>query len=643
MNCNCKYIKKTKLFLSILTFFFTFSVQAQYTVTSTVVTNWTLTSDECGGSVNVTCNAPTLGTPPIGLTFSFSGGVYYPSNGAYQSGTGSYLDTSCNDAPPPPPPPYIPPASDPCPDFTGFISATNGGVLDCNNNQLFLYANPSSTTEYAYGWWTPCCGGTVQGYANWTTATEAGVYTVEIRPWGSEYECAETVSFTVTDTRVYFTSTAYNVPLSCDSEDTELHSTGPSGSSYSWSGPNGFSSNEQSPIVSEIGDYDVTVTKNGCTRTASTTVEPNFVEMNLVATNEGPLTCNNEDTQLAVTAPENSTYLWSGPNEFSSNLPNPTVAEIGTYTVTVTSNSVCTATASTIVEITEVNPTITATDEGIITCENENIQLSVGPDGASYSWSGPNGFTTAEQNPTVTEAGTYEVTVTQDGCTGTASIMIENTIPVEGCSTYDVTLTKTVDQTQTTIDNNVVFTISITNNGDAVTGTTVTDVLPNGSVYVSDDSGGAYDNATGLWNIGDLANGEGATLNITVTLTEEGVHTNIASVAINETETDLTNNEDSACVSIPVEICDDGSQTVTLTAASGHTSYQWYLNGIAIDGATSDTYDTTVAGEYNYTIDGGLLNDACTNQMCCPLVLIGVECNICPTPVCIPVTITKNN
>ena len=86
----------------------------------------------------------------------------------------------------------------------------------------------------------------------------------------------------------------------------------------------------------------------------------------------------------------------------------------------------------------------------------------------------------------------------------------------------DLVTTKTVDVTAPGIGESITYTLTVTNNGPApATNVSLTDTLPAGVEWVSDDSGGAYDTATGLWTVGDLANGEIATLNIIVVVTPE--------------------------------------------------------------------------------------------------------------------------
>ncbi len=306
--------------------------------------------------------------------------------------------------------------------------------------------------------------------------------------------------------------------------------------------------------------------------------------------------------------------------------------------ITVTVTDCCTNPSAPVIEVT--NNTCPSTTDGSFSATTACAA------GSTLEWSTDSGATWSTTMPTWAD-GTSAVARCVDDTDATCVSTNSNevTAALQDCttpSTYDVSLTKTVDQAQTTVGSNVVFTLTVNNNGDAVTGATVTDVLPNGSVYVSDDSGGAYDSGTGIWTIGNMAAGGTATLNLTIQLTEEGSLTNTATVSINETETDTTNNEDTACVSVPTTLpCNESG--ITLIAESGETSYQWYKDGVMISGATTDTYLLTEVGEYNYTINGGLLGEECSNQMCCPIIVVEGECPTCPPTKCLGVSITKIN
>ncbi len=75
-------------------------------------------------------------------------------------------------------------------------------------------------------------------------------------------------------------------------------------------------------------------------------------------------------------------------------------------------------------------PTITASVNGPILEVGNTIQLTASAPGASsYSWTGPNNFTSNQQNPTLANAqiingGTYIVTSSVDGCNPLASVKI---------------------------------------------------------------------------------------------------------------------------------------------------------------------------------------------------------------------------
>ncbi|MCP2025221.1 gliding motility-associated-like protein/uncharacterized repeat protein (TIGR01451 family) [Flavobacterium sp. HSC-32F16] len=80
----------------------------------------------------------------------------------------------------------------------------------------------------------------------------------------------------------------------------------------------------------------------------------------------------------------------------------------------------------------------------------------------------------------------------------------------------DLSLQKTVSPTTVSINDNVVFTIRVTNSGpNNASGITVSDHLPSGYTYVSDNGAGKFNNTTGIWNVGNLNNGNSLTLQIT--------------------------------------------------------------------------------------------------------------------------------
>ena len=148
-----------------------------------------------------------------------------------------------------------------------------------------------------------------------------------------------------------------------------------------------------------------------------------------------PLTLSGGDNGM-------STYAWSGPDSYSSADQSPlvsgsaTLSIDGIYTLTVTDAAGCTSTASTTVTVNAL-PTATASSNSPV-CEGSPLTLSGGDNGMStYAWSGPDGYSSADQSPLVSGSstlsmdGTYTLTVTDgNGCTETASTVVEvNALP----------------------------------------------------------------------------------------------------------------------------------------------------------------------------------------------------------------------
>lgn len=430
------------------------------------------------------------------------------------------------------------------------VSATPATI--CQGSTSTLQATISyCVPNYTYTWSDGIT--TIQTTSNTSSTTDQVVvtpattttYYVTVTDQGTPATTA-TSSVVVTVNPAPVASAGSNSPI-CTGSILNLSSSG--GSTYSWSGPNGFASSSQNPTIASItaaaaGTYTVTVTgSNGCTATASTTVVINTSPTVSAGSNTPVCT----GTTLNLTSGGGSTYSWSGPNGFTSSSQNPSIASItaaaaGTYTVTVNAANGCTATATTVVSVnTSPTPTINSNTP---VCSGNTLNLTSGG-GSTYSWSGPNSFTSTSQNPGITgvataAGGTYTVTVTAgNGCTASASTSVTinsspsinagidltipngtsttlNTTPSGGSGSYtyawspagSLTNSTVQNPTTTNLSSTTTYTVTIT---DQVTGCTGSDQI------VVNVSGGVLDVNSISVTPSSICNGGSAQLQATAT------------------------------------------------------------------------------------------------------------------------------
>jgi len=306
--------------------------------------------------------------------------------------------------------------------------SVSGGTLSCSQPALTLMPvfSPSGSSV---AWSGP------QNFSSTLpnpTVNLGGMYTITVTTGAG---CTATSQAMILHDTIPPVVTAGGGTLTCSQPLVSLSANvAPPGSPVSWQGPNGFSATVLNPAATAAGLYQITATAhNGCKGTATATVAADTVAPHLSATG-GTLSCLQTSILLGSTViPANSTLLWEGPQQFSSSLPNPAVNLPGMYALAATAPNGCTATAAAMVVADTGLPQVT-TGGGTITCTQTQVALSanVMPSGNTLLWSGPQGFSSTQPNPTVNLAGIYTLTATlPNGCSNstTATVTADTTRP----------------------------------------------------------------------------------------------------------------------------------------------------------------------------------------------------------------------
>jgi hypothetical protein len=180
--------------------------------------------------------------------------------------------------------------------------------------------------------------------------------------------------------------------------------------SYAWS--TGATTQTIDVTPSVITPYSVTVTiANGPSASASKTVSVNPTPAPTITPSAPTTFCLG--SHVSLTASAGASYLWSN----GATTQSIDVTDSGSFTVTVTNASGCSAVSAPVVVVVNPLPPPVITASGPTTfCEGGKVTLSAQP-AASYLWS--NGATT--QSVDVMTSGSFYVTVTNAlGCSATS-------------------------------------------------------------------------------------------------------------------------------------------------------------------------------------------------------------------------------
>jgi len=234
-----------------------------------------------------------------------------------------------------------------------------------------------------------------------------------------------------------------NGPI-CEGATLNLTATSISGATYQWSGPNGFTSTDQNPVITNAvaaasGSYSVAVTLNGCTSQPQSTVATvNATPATPVASNDGPI-CEGSTINLSASTIVGATYSWTGPNGYTANTQNPAINNVtsshnGIFNVVALLNGCTSGSGSTSVVINNYPATPGNISGSLSACPGSsgNVYSITAVQGAtSYNWTVPAGASiTANTGTSITvtfgsnPAGNISVAAVNDCGEGSTSTLV---------------------------------------------------------------------------------------------------------------------------------------------------------------------------------------------------------------------------
>lgn len=412
------------------------------TTPSTMTVNLTSNSPVCiGNQVNITTSVtlgPGSGTcSPATYTYNWTGPMNYTSNVMNPSFTATNVLQSGI--------------------YT--LNITPGTGCGCGStNTIQIWVNPNPSTSITNN--GPVCQGSPLNFTNnvtgsgnvtysWTGPNSYTNNTQNISFASAQPSLSGTYNFTVVNTftnnggscMATSSSSVAVVPVAqvsvtpsftqCQGTTINLTSNVNGATSYTWNGPNSYTSSLANPSLSNItptisGNYSVTAyfTSNQTTLVCSSSAVSNVsvVPMNPVNVSVTQDVCQGTNVTFTASANANPTYSWTGPNNFTSTNQSNTINNItplsaGIYTVkaiwSIGTVSCVTSNMTNILVVPVNSIMVTPT---ITLCEKNGCQFTASSNGAvSYTWTGPGGFNVATPNPqfanlTPSWSGIYTVT-----------------------------------------------------------------------------------------------------------------------------------------------------------------------------------------------------------------------------------------
>ncbi len=336
-----------------------------------------------------------------------------------------------------------------------------GAAPACPGEDVQLFVQPYTVNQVSYQWFkstTPLFG---------QTANTLNINSVQPGSEGT-YKIRATVNGCTVESASQFLDVLdlpqanpdFYLSQACEGGTLQFFSSQNSIADWHWTGPAGFVSNSQNPVIyqadlNSLGAYQLTATgTNGCSANSTVVVDGilGVPDAPLVASNS-PV-CPNNEIQLTVLNPTtvgNVQFQWQngngepvGASESTLTLPTNDPLAVPPFLVKTIVNTCPSALSNPMMVQVLPVPVAVAWSGGAV-CEGEMAQLfAASQTNANYEWQVAGQVVSTEQNPVlpITDSTDFQLVVKTNGCNAealaTTSVAVNFTPVISGLSANQV-------------------------------------------------------------------------------------------------------------------------------------------------------------------------------------------------------------
>lgn len=448
-----------------------------------------------------------------------------------------------------------------------------GPLSFCQNDSVLLQTNAGFTYQWLLN------GNPVNNAGNNTYAVyNNGIYAVRITDNNGCSSLSSNDTVTVYSLPVAQITPTGNTNI-CTGSSLTLNANTGTGLSYQWQENGNAISGATNATYTAANNssYTVVITNsNGCKKTSAASIVTLLPYPVALASATGNTTvCQGGTVSLNTPATNGYTYQWlqNGTPVSNATATAYTASSSGSYRVVVTNTAGCTDTSAAIaVAVIPVQPAVISNAGPLSFCAGDSVILITNAlAGATYQWqvNGNNISNAADTAYTAITPGTYTITITNAAnCPAVSNPLAVTVHPLPNSVITYTTPVKFCE------DGAVVFTASI----------------PSGLNYQWLKDGNAIPGATGYSYI----------------VAQSGNYGLIATNSYN-----CTSNSAPVQVTVFAKPQPVITRNNYLLSTGNYSTYQWYYNGVPVQGAVSQTYTAGKNGGYAVAVTD---SNGCVNR-----------------------------